>query len=361
MTELPAGLAAGRRDRLRVLMAERSGGAALLVTSLPNVRYLSGFSGSNAVLVVAADPDDDLIATDGRYRDQVRQEVPDLPVLIDRDTLTAVVGQARPGRTAVEATLSVADFALVRDAVGTPDIVAGLVEQLRLVKDTDELATIARACAITVAAFEAISEEIRVGQAEVLVARRLEQLFGELGAEDRAFDSIVGSGPNSAIPHHGPGARTLAPGDLLVVDAGARIDGYHADMTRTFVVGAEPAPWQAEVHALVRAAQSAGAAACRPLAGLRDVDQAARALIGAGGYADAYNHGLGHGVGLQIHEAPMIGARATGSLAADMAITVEPGIYLPGRGGVRIEDTLVVTRTGPRILTEAPRDLVVVG
>ena len=208
---------------------------------------------------------------------------------------------------------------------------------------------------------DALAQEMTVGASELMLARRLEQLFGELGAEDRAFDTIVGSGPHSAIPHHQPGQRTLARGDLVVVDAGARVDGYHADMTRTFLVAAQPAAWQSSIHGLVEQGQAAATAAYLPGSDARAVDAAAREVITAGGHGEDFTHGLGHGVGLQIHEAPLMGPRATGTLEADMAITVEPGIYLPGRGGVRIEDTLVVTDTGPRILTEAARDLVVVG
>jgi Xaa-Pro aminopeptidase len=275
--------------------------------------------------------------------------------------LIATLVRAAPTAYAVEPSLTVGDFESVRRIHGPPTVAASLVEQLRRVKDPLELAALERACSITVAAFAALAGEIRVGDAEVALARRLEQLFGELGAEDRAFDSIVGSGPHSAIPHHEPGARGLGGGDLLVIDAGARVDGYHADMTRTFVVAAEPAAWQAEVHAAVAEAQQRATAGYLPGAEARAVHALARATIADAGLADAFTHGLGHGVGLRIHEAPMIGERSNGTLEADMAITVEPGVYLPGRGGVRIEDTLVVTDAGPRILTEAPRGLAVVG
>jgi Xaa-Pro dipeptidase len=147
----------------------------------------------------------------------------------------------------------------------------------------------------------------------------------------------------------------------VVIDAGARVEGYHADMTRTVVVGRDPEPWQAEIHGVVLAAQAAAIAGYRPGADLREVDRAARRVVEDAGFGPHYTHGLGHGVGLVIHEAPMIGPRATGTMVADMAITAEPGIYLTGQGGVRIEDTLVVTDAGPRALTPAPRDLRVVG
>lgn len=352
-----------RRDRVRALAASTVGADLLIVTHLPNVRYLTGFSGSNAVLVVGPDGDADLIGTDGRYVDQVDDQAPGLPTLIDRDTLSAVMGRiAGPRRTvAIESSLAVGDLPTVREAFGEPVVAPGLVEQVRAVKDADEIAALARACTITAGALAVLAGEIRVGDTEVALARRLEQLFGELGAEDRAFDTIVGSGPHSAIPHHQPGPRALTEGDLLVVDCGARIDGYHADMTRTFVVGRDPEPWQSELHGAVEEAQAAATAQYRDGTPARDIDGAARGVLERAGLGDRFTHGLGHGVGLEIHEAPMVGARSTGTIGADMVITVEPGAYLPGRGGVRIEDTLVVSDAAPRVLTEAPRGLRVVG
>lgn len=345
-----------RRDRLRDLLAV----PRLLVTDLADIRYLTGFSGSNAVLVVGRDGTD-LLGTDGRYRDQVAEQAPDLPVVIDRDTVAVVLGAAGPGPWAVQDSASLAVWGQVRALDPAAEVTSGLVAGLRAVKDADELAALERACAITAEALTVLLAELRVGMTEVAAARRLEQLFGDLGAEDRAFDTIVGSGPNSAIPHHEPGSRRLEEGDLVVVDAGARVAGYHADMTRTVVVGRDPEPWQEEIHAVVLAAQTAAIARYQPGADLREVDRAARSVIEEAGFGPQYTHGLGHGVGLVIHEAPMVGPRATGTMEADMAITAEPGIYLTGQGGVRIEDTLVVTDSGPRALTSAPRDLRVVG
>lgn len=349
-------MTASRRDQLRALLAC----PRLLVTDLADVRYLTGFTGSNAVLVVGQGGVD-LLGTDGRYRDQVAEQAPDLAVVIDRDTVSAVLEAAGPGPWAVQdsVTLAVWDQVQARDPEAV--VTSGLVSGLRAIKDGGELAALERACAITAEALTILMGELRVGMTEVAAARRLEQLFGELGAEDRAFDTIVGSGPNSAIPHHEPGARRLAEGDLVVIDAGARVDGYHADMTRTVVIGRDPAPWQEEIHAVVLEAQTAAIARYLPGADLREVDGAARNVIERAGYGPYYTHGLGHGVGLVIHEAPMVGPRATGTMEADMAITAEPGIYLAGQGGVRIEDTLVVTDSGPRALTQAPRDLRVVG
>jgi Xaa-Pro aminopeptidase len=349
-----------RRDRLKAVMAHRIPGRDLLVSDLPNVRYLTGFAGSNAVLRIGADGEE-ILGTDGRYREQVAEQASDVPALIDRETLSAVATTLGGRPCAIEASLSVGEADALR-ASGRDVVVAPrLVEEMRAYKDATEIAALESACAITVAAFALLAQEMRTGRTERDLARRLEQIFGELGAEDRAFDTIIGSGPHSAIPHHEPGTRVLQRGDLVVVDAGARVDGYHADMTRTFLVGGPVADWQEEIHDVVRVAQAAATAGVSAGVGVRTVDDLARSVIEDGGYGEYFSHGLGHGVGLEIHEAPMIGARATGTIEASMTITVEPGVYLTGRGGVRIEDTLVVTDAGSRILTEASRDLLVVG
>lgn len=360
MVGRPAERFGERRERLRDLVRAELAAEHLAITDLPSIRYLTGFTGSNAALVVSRDGPT-TFGTDGRYRDQVAEQAPDLTPVIDRDTLMATLRVAPGGALAVEPSLTIGDVQRVRAEFGEVEVADDLVARLRAVKDPDELALIARACAITAEALTVLAGEIRVGMTEVRLARRLEQLFGELGAEDRAFDTIVATGPHSAIPHHEPVDRRLEPGDLLVVDCGARYAGYHADLTRTFVVGRDPEPWQAEIHAIVLMAQERAALRFVPGSDARGTYETARAVIADAGYADAFSHGLGHGVGLQIHEAPMVGPRSTGSLESGMAVTDEPGIYLPGRGGVRIEDTLVVSGTGPSILTEAPRDLVVVG
>jgi len=237
----------------------------------------------------------------------------------------------------------------------------GTVEALRSVKDDEELAALAEACRISDEALAALLPEVRVGATERVLARRLEWLMLELGASAISFESIVAGGPHSAIPHHSPTDRPLEAGDLLKIDFGALYDGYHADETRTFVVGADPEPWQAELHALVARAQAAGVAALAVGADVREVDHAARSVIAAAGHAEHFGHGLGHGVGLDIHEAPMMGYAATGILGDRTPVTVEPGVYLPGRGGVRIEDTLVVRTGGPVSLTQTTRELLVLG
>ena len=216
-----------------------------------------------------------------------------------------------------------------------------LVEELRTVKDEAELSLLRRACAITDAAFAALLPFISPGRTEREVAIALERAMTDLGADGLAFDTIVASGPNGAIPHHAPGGRPLEAGDLVTIDCGARLGGYHADMTRTVALG-EPAGWQREIYDLVAAAQRAGLAAARPGTEVGALDAAARDLIDAAGYGGCFGHGLGHGVGLEVHEAPIIGYGRTGTLQDRVPVTVEPGVYLPGTGGVRIEDTLVV-------------------
>ena len=336
---------------------------ALLVTSLPNVRYLTGFTGSNGVLLL--EEDRALLGTDGRYTVQAAEQCPDVPVHLDRLTVPAVAGAwlaSGGGVLAVEsAHLSVSDLRAVESVIGAgPRESEGIVEACRMHKDADEIALIERACAVSDAALQAILPRIAAGVTEREIARWLEaEMFAE-GADELSFETIVAGGPHSAKPHHEPTSRPLEHGDLLLIDFGAAVGGYHADETRTFIVGAG-ADWQREIHAIVADAQEAGRDAARAGAGLVDVDRAARSVVAEAGYADYFDHGLGHGVGLQIHEAPFFSARSTGKLAAGSPVTIEPGIYLPGRGGVRIEDTILVGEGPSRSLTESPRGLVALG
>ena len=349
-----------RRDRLRAVLAEHDLEAAL-VTSLVNVRYLTGFTGSNAALLLTQDTA--VLATDGRYIAQSAQQSGDLERVIDRQCAAALLPRAI-GRVGFEAhVVTVADHTtlagLAPEGVDLADM--GLaVEGLRKIKDETEIAHLREACAIGDRALSRLLPELCPGLTERQIARRLEALMYEEGAHALSFESIVAGGPNSAVPHHEPGDRPVQAGDLLKCDFGAAYEGYHADMTRTFVVGAEPAGWQRDLYDLVRQAQRAGRRALAPGASLPDIDRAARSVIEAAGYGEAFSHGLGHGVGLEIHEAPLIGYAATGTLDASTPVTVEPGVYLPGRGGVRIEDTLVVRPQGPELLTTSTKELLVV-
>jgi len=351
-----------RRKRLRdaVLAA---GAEAALVTRLVNVRYLTGFTGSNAALLVTKEGA--LLATDGRYTTQASSQAPGLEQVVDRECARALVARAvtdRLGPLAFEAhDLTVELHAELAGLPGAPDMrpLGHAVEALRTVKDEEELALLREACAISDRALAETLGGIAPGQTEREVARALEAAMAELGADGPAFGTIVASGPNSAVPHHRPTEREIVRGDLLKIDFGARYGGYHADCTRTVVVGREPEEWQREIYQVVRAAQRVGRHALAVGADVREVDAAARRVVADAGYAEAFPHGLGHGVGLEIHEAPLMGYDATGRLAARTPVTVEPGVYLPGRGGVRIEDTLVVGDGEPELLTTTPKDLLV--
>ncbi len=327
----------------------------LLVTTLVNVRYLTAFSGSNGACALRAGSV--TLFTDGRYGDQAAAECPGVDVVIARNLL-ASAAETMSGRWGVEShVLSVDDHAALSQAVGDVELTpAGrLVERLREVKDADELAAIERACAVSVDALTDLLNGPFAGRTERQVARDLEWRMFERGAEALAFETIMASGPSSAIPHHRPTDRVVEPGDLVKIDFGARVDGYHADCTRTFVVG-KAADWQREIHAAVQASQAAGVAALRTGVPVADADHAARSVLDDAGWLAYFTTGVGHGVGLEIHEDPYVGARTAGKLAAGTTLTMEPGIYLPGRGGVRIEDTVLVGET-PQVLTPMTTDL----
>jgi Xaa-Pro aminopeptidase len=357
---------ARRRDALRDLLrgAELD---ALLVTDLVNVRYLTGFTGSHAAVLVHAGDDADrgedrtVLATDGRYTTQAAHETPDLRVLVTRDCGAALL-EGRDGAIGFDsAHVTVDGHTELTAALTAGELrrAPGLVETLRAVKDAGEVDALRQACAVGDVALAGMiaAGGLRAGRTEREVARDLEERMREAGAEGPSFDTIVAAGAHAAIPHHRPTDAPLADGDLLTMDFGALVDGYHSDMTRTLVVGT-PEDWQRDLHDLVAEAAAAGRAALAPGVATRDVDAAARDVIAAAGFGEQFVHGLGHGVGLVIHEAPAVSSTATATLEAGMTVTVEPGVYLAGRGGVRIEDTLVVTDDGAAALTHSPRDLV---
>ncbi|OBF92450.1 X-Pro dipeptidase [Mycobacterium sp. 852014-52450_SCH5900713] len=365
-----------RRDNLKAQI-RAAGLDAMLVSDLNNVRYLSGFTGSNGALLVFADDRGAVLATDGRYRTQAAEQAPGLEIAIERALGRHLVGRAAEDgveKLGFESNVVTVDaFDVLTGELGErkagTELVraAGTVEALREVKDDGEVALLRLACEAADAALAALVEGggLRPGRTEREVSRELEALMLDHGADAISFETIVAAGPNSAIPHHRPTDAALADGDFVKIDFGALVAGYHSDMTRTFVLG-KAADWQLEIYQLVADAQRAGREALRAGANLRDVDGAARQLIVDAGYGDQFGHGLGHGVGLQIHEAPGIGATSTGTLLAGSVVTVEPGVYLPGRGGVRIEDTLVVpgeaaaTRgRAPELLTRFPKDFAV--
>jgi Xaa-Pro dipeptidase len=350
-----------RRGRLRELL-EAAEVDALLVTNLINVRYLCGFTGSNAALLVTAD--DAVLATDGRYITQSAAQSPDVERLIAKGVGTALAERAaqrgvpRVGFEAHEVTVE-QHGALTRAAEGGELRAAGrLVERLRSVKDEEEIALLREACAIGDRAFDALLPRICAGRTERQMAFELEDLMRDEGSDGPSFETIVAAGPNSAIPHHRPTDRVVESGDFVKLDFGALYSGYHSDMTRTVVVG-EPADWQREIYDVVRRSQQAGVDALAVDAVVSDMDKASRDVIDEAGYGDNFTHALGHGVGLQIHEAPTLGYGGSDRLADRMPVTVEPGVYLEGRGGVRIEDTLVVRASGTELLTHTTKDLIV--
>ncbi len=351
------------RERLRELELD-----ALLVTGLLNVHYLTGFTGSNGALLVHADGDErSLFCTDGRYRTQSEQQVPDLQRVIERSCqlrLAKEATEAGIGRLGFESYVVTVDgHAALAKVTGADRLVATsrLVEALRAIKDETEVAALRAACAVADTALAGLLADggLRPGRTEREVALDLEARMIAAGAAGPSFETIVATGANSAVPHHRPTGAQLRRGDLVKLDFGALVDGYHSDMTRTMVLG-QPAGWQREIYDLVAAAQAAGRAALRAGAAVRAVATAARDVIVHAGHGENFVHGLGHGVGLQIHEAPSLSQFGTGTLAVGMTVTVEPGVYLVDRGGVRIEDTLVVCDGEPELLTLTTQDLVVV-
>jgi Xaa-Pro aminopeptidase len=349
-----------RRARLAVRFPEL-GADGFLVTRLPNVRYLSGFTGSNGQLLLTAS--DAVFFTDGRYTEQARHEVPDM------ERVTCLDGFGEPAFRAAERfgirrlgfESEGVTFRLYQDfheaASGMELVpVSGEVERLRWVKDEDELAALERAQRITDASFEGVAGGLRQGVTERELAFELEVQMRRAGAERPAFDTIVAFGENAAEPHHEPTDRPLHLGDVVKMDFGAVADGYHADMTRTVAFGEPPAELR-EVHDLVRSAQQAGIDAVRAGVTGAAVDAAARSVIEDAGYGEWFTHGLGHGVGLEIHEGPRLRRGSDDALPAGAVVTVEPGVYLAGVGGVRIEDMVEVTKEGCRVLPRASKDL----
>lgn len=350
-------MTAEHRQRLVASRSLPSDGA-YVSADLPTVRYLTGFSGSSATVVVEGPRV--VLITDGRYRDQAAAECAGIEVVIQRDVVVALE-EVLTGRSLhLDERANLGLLAGLQAAGFTVHPMRDPVMALREIKDDGELQHLQAACSITATALAQEIDGVRVGDREVDIARSLEARFGELGAEDRAFPTIVAGGPNSAVPHHRASSRPLQPGDLLVIDCGAMVGGYHADMTRTFVVGAEPADWQREVHEIVLGAQERARNVVTPGIRAREVDLAARSFIEQRGYAANFTHGTGHGVGLQIHESPMLSASTDECLGERFVVTVEPGVYLPGRGGVRIEDTVVVADPS-QVLTPMDRALTRVG
>ena len=353
---------AGRVERLRAKLAG-AGCDSLLVTKLVNIRYLTGFTGSAALLLVG--PDDLLFVSDGRYGDQAGEQLAaagvDARIEISGTEQRRIVAGAAEGVTRIGLEADAVTWAAQRtyaeewfpDAELVPT--EGLVDELRLVKDDGEASRIAAAAAVADAAFAQVRPRLGDGPTEADFALDLDTAIRRLGADGNSFETIVASGPNGAMPHHRPGPRRITEGDLVVLDFGAVVDGYCSDMTRTVMVGA-PTAEQQRMLDVVATAQQAGVDAVAAGVDCKVVDGACRAVIAEAGWGEAFVHGTGHGVGLEIHEAPRVANSSDATLAAGHVVTVEPGVYLSGIGGVRIEDTVVVTTDGCRVVTAAPKD-----
>ncbi len=352
------GPATSRRDAIRARLSELEADA-LLVTKLVNVRYLTGFSGSNGQVIVG---EEDIFFTDSRYQEQSGHQVDCRREIIDsRSGWEQVVASLEgAGRLAIEAHhMTVASAGRLRAALGDVVIVEteNVVEKQREVKDAGEIESIRRACAIGDAGFDQIIARLREGMTEVECAAELEEAMRRAGSEGLSFATIAAFGEQAAEPHHEPTERRLKRGDMVKLDFGAMFDGYHSDMTRTVAFG-EPGDEMRTIYEAVRAGQQAGVEAIRSGANTGLVDDASRAPLQAIGRD--YGHATGHGCGLEVHEAPTVRKGGADILVAGMTVTVEPGIYVPGLGGVRIEDLLAVTDDGFEVLTTSPKELIVV-
>ena len=354
-----------RSDRL-VSSLPGTGVDVQLVTNLANVRYLTGYSGSNGLALVG--PQTRTFITDFRYVEQAAEQVEKSfeRRQAPQDLLDAVADVLPDGPMRLgfeEAHVSVRTHNRLRGLleervalVGTD----GVVERLRAVKDSEEVAAIRAACQLADAALEQVLADGLVARTEREVALALETAMRELGATRPSFDTIIAAGPHGALPHAQPRDVVIEPGQLVVIDWGAELDGYCSDCTRTVATGPVSEHAQ-EIYALVRSAQLAGLEGVAAGRHGREVDAGARRVIEDAGHGEHYGHGLGHGVGIEVHEAPRLSQRSDDTLEAGNVVSVEPGVYLPGDLGVRIEDLVVVTEGGCDILTGLPKDLRVVG
>ena len=329
----------------------------LLVTNLVNVRYLTEFESSNAALFV--EPQRVRLFTDFRYASAAREVEGVEAVEVARNLLGSLAGELS-GRVGFEAaSVTYAGYETLRE--GGLDLVpgGGAVEALRAVKDERELDRIRKAAAISDRVFERLAEERFVGRAERELVWRIVELIHEEGADEAGFSAIVGAGPTGSVPHAHAGDRPVGHGETIVIDLGARLGGYTSDCTRTFVTG-ELSDRLADAYDVCARAQQAGLDAVRAGVSGRDADAAAREIVEASPFAGRFGHGLGHGVGLEVHEAPALRPESADVLEPGNVVTVEPGIYLEGEGGIRIEDLVVVTEDGCEILTRFTKELVTV-
>ncbi|MBS1712288.1 MAG: aminopeptidase P family protein [Armatimonadetes bacterium] len=349
-------------SRLRAAM-EQSSVPALLVTTIQNVRWLSGFTGSSAVCLVT--PGTAVLVTDSRYTLQARAEVQGLEVVVFQnprsldDVIEEQAAAAGASKIGFESSLTYGQWKKRRDRISAVEWVESpdLIRDLRMVKTADEVKRIKAACQLADACIENITRLIQVGRTEHEIGLDIEFFYRRHGA-GIAFDPIVASGPNSAKPHAHPGERRIARGDFVTIDCGGRLDGYCSDITRTFVAG-EASDRHREIYDLVLKAEVECCALLQPGAQGKEVDGHARKLFAEKGLDHHFGHGLGHGLGIDVHDPGGLSPTVDQPIAEGMVFTVEPGIYIEGFGGVRIEDDVLVTAAGPEILTHAPKELLI--
>ena len=350
-------------DRVRNRLAE-SGAEALLISDLTNIRWLTGFTGSNGWVILG--PDQVTLITDGRYGEQAALQMAAAGVVAE--VLVGATGAAtqahlaettqRYRATGFEAAhVSYQQHASWSAAFGTTlTPTAGIVEVERRTKDDAEIEAMAAACRIADQALAEVAPSLGSGLTEAQVRNQLEIRMRELGAIGPSYETIVATGPtNAALPHHRPTDTLIEPGHTVIIDVGALVDGYHSDMTRSFVIGT-PTAMQRELYELVLTAQVAGVAAVAPGLTTKELDAVCRDIITEAGYGDWFTHGTGHGVGLLIHEDPFVNRAGEATLQVGDVVTVEPGVYREGFGGIRVEDLVVVTSAGCRVLTSSPKD-----
>lgn len=344
-------------SRLDQIRSKLNDDESFLVCNPVSIRYLSGFTGSNGLLLISKL--NAHLYTDARYEIQATKEVSEFEVLISQDIWSQVTKGISSAVLCIEAKhLTVNKLSFLKQEMPSLEIKEcfDLIEQLRICKDQNEIQSIRQACEISVEALQQLSELSLISRTELELATWLERKMIDLGATDKAFNTIVASGPNSAIPHHQPTSRQIALGDLLKIDFGADCKGYKSDCTRTFSIG-KAQSWQKEIYEAVRQGQLVGREKAVVDAKISHVDQCVRDEINKSGFGPYFTHGLGHGVGLEIHEDPFLSAKTADRITEDMVITVEPGIYLAERGGVRIEDTGVITSGGYEVLTKFTYEL----
>jgi Xaa-Pro aminopeptidase len=330
--------------------------APLLVTNLTNVFYLTGFDSSNAALLVRPGGEATLY-TDFRYLETAR-DVPGVDAQLAKRSLMADLGERLSGRVQFEAdVLPYLEWQRLGAGKAKLEPTSGVVDALRAIKSDEEVAALVRAARIADRALEALTAETWVGRSERELAWRLRELCHAHGADDQAFDSIVASGTNGSLPHAHPTDQIIERGTLVTVDWGVRVQGYFSDCTRTFSTGDLPGQLR-EIYEVCLDAQKTSVAGIKPGMTGVEADALARDPITAAGYGDNFGHGLGHGVGLAVHEAPRLSTESTDTLEVGHAVTIEPGIYLPGLGGVRIEDMAIVQEDGVDVLTGFRKDLI---